>query len=64
MVEHLDSVVEPFTLPDLPSHDGLPRVTDGDALFASPDGWSHHVLDSEAIDLPIHIVVSLLAAVV
>lgn len=47
---------------------GLPRVTDGDALFASPDGWSHHVLDSDAIDLPvdlrIHLVVSLLAAVV
>jgi len=47
---------------------GLPRVTDGDELFASPGGWSHHVLDSGAIDLPsdlpIHIVVSLLPAVV
>jgi hypothetical protein len=47
---------------------GLPRVADGDALFASPEGWSHHVLDSDAIDLPvdlrIHLVVSLLAAVV
>ena len=43
---------------------GLPRVTDGDALFASPEGWSHHVLDTEAIDLPIYIVVSLLAAIV
>ena len=47
---------------------GLPRVTDGDELFASPEGWSHHVLDSDAIDLPvdlrIQLVVSLLAAVV
>ena len=43
---------------------GLPRVTDGDVLFASPEGWSHHVLDSDAFELPIHIVVSLLAAVV
>ena len=39
---------------------GLPRVTDGDVLFASPDGWSHHVLDSDSI----HLVVSLLPAVV
>jgi hypothetical protein len=39
---------------------GLPRVTDATALFASPGGWSHHVLDSDSI----HLVVSLLAAVV
>jgi Chemotaxis phosphatase CheX len=46
---------------------GLPRVTDGDALFASPEGWSHHLLDSQAMDLPtdlpIHLVVSLRAGV-
>jgi hypothetical protein len=39
---------------------GLPRVIDGDVLFASLDGWSHHVLDSDSIS----IVVSLLWAVV
>ena len=39
---------------------GLPRVTEADALFASPGGWSHHVLDSDSI----HLVVSLLPAVV
>jgi hypothetical protein len=47
---------------------GLPRVTDGDSLFSSPKGWSHCVLDTAAIHLPIklpiHLVVSLLAAVV
>jgi hypothetical protein len=39
---------------------GLPRTIDGDALFALPKGWAHHVLDSDSI----HLVVSLLAAVV
>ncbi len=39
---------------------GLPRVHDGDALFAPPKEWTHHVLDSDSINL----VVSLLAAVV
>ena len=35
---------------------GLPRVIDGDALFASRKQWAHHVLDSDSINL----VVSLL----
>jgi len=39
---------------------GLPRVHDGDALFAAPRLWTHHALDSDSISL----VVSLLAAIV
>lgn len=39
---------------------GLPRVLDGDALFASRGQWAHHVLDSDSINL----VVSLLPAIV
>jgi hypothetical protein len=39
---------------------GLPRVHDGDALFAAPREWIHHVLDSDSI----HLVVSLLPAIV
>jgi hypothetical protein len=39
---------------------GLPRMIDGDALFALPQTWAHHVLDSDSI----HLVVSLLAAAV
>jgi len=39
---------------------GLPRVLDGDALFASRASWSHHVLDADSINL----VVSLLPAIV
>jgi hypothetical protein len=39
---------------------GLPRVLDGDALFASRAPWAHHVLDADSINL----VVSLLPAIV
>jgi len=39
---------------------GLPRVHDGEALFAAPRPWTHHVLDSGSINL----VVSLLPAIV
>ena len=39
---------------------GLPRVLDGDALFAPPNPWAHHVLDSDSINL----VVSLLPGIV
>lgn len=39
---------------------GLPRVHDGEVLFAAPRPWAHHVLDSDSINL----VVSLLAAIV
>lgn len=39
---------------------GLPRMIDGEALFARPRGWAHHVLDCNSI----HLVVSLLAAAV
>jgi CheY-specific phosphatase CheX len=39
---------------------GLPRMIDGDELFASPKGWAHHVLDSDSINL----VVSLLPELV
>jgi CheY-specific phosphatase CheX len=39
---------------------GLPRMIDGEALFSLPQDWAHHVLDSDSI----HLVVSLLAAVV
>jgi hypothetical protein len=39
---------------------GLPRVLDGEALFAAPRPWTHHVLDSDSINL----VVSLLPAIV
>ena len=38
---------------------GLPRVLDGDQLFASPRPWAHHVLDSDSINL----VVSLLSGI-
>ena len=39
---------------------GLPRIQDGDVLFAAPREWTHHVLDSDSI----HLVVSLIAAIV
>lgn len=39
---------------------GLPRVLDGDELFAARPTWAHHVLDSDSI----HLVVSLLPAIV
>jgi CheY-specific phosphatase CheX len=39
---------------------GLPRVLDGDQLFASERPWAHHVLDSDSINL----VVSLLSGIV
>lgn len=39
---------------------GLPRMIDGDALFASLEDWAHHVLDCDSINL----VVSLLPAAV
>jgi len=39
---------------------GLPRIHDGDALFAAPRAWTHHVLDSDSI----HLVVSLIGAIV
>jgi hypothetical protein len=39
---------------------GLPKIQDGDALFAAPREWTHHVLDSDSI----HLVVSLIAAIV
>jgi hypothetical protein len=39
---------------------GLPKVRDGDALFAQPADWAHTVLDSDSI----HLVVSLVAALV
>jgi hypothetical protein len=39
---------------------GLPRMIDGDELFASPKEWAHHVLDSDSINL----VVSLLPELV
>jgi CheY-specific phosphatase CheX len=38
---------------------GLPRVLDGDTLFAKPE-WTHHTLDAKSIKL----VVSLLPAIV
>jgi hypothetical protein len=38
---------------------GLPRVLDGDLLFASQQAWAHHVLDSDSINL----VVSLLSGI-
>jgi CheY-specific phosphatase CheX len=38
---------------------GLPRVLDGDELFASPRPWAHHVLDSQSINL----VISLLSGI-
>jgi CheY-specific phosphatase CheX len=38
---------------------GLPRVLDGDVLFASQQSWAHHVLDSDSINL----VVSLLSGI-
>jgi len=38
---------------------GLPRVLDGDQLFASQQAWAHHVLDSDSINL----VVSLLSGI-
>lgn len=41
---------------------GLPRLLDGDALYASPESWAHHVLDSDTES--INLVVSLLPAVV
>jgi CheY-specific phosphatase CheX len=39
---------------------GLPRVLDGEALFAAPSRWAHHTLDGNSI----HLVVSLIAAIV
>lgn len=39
---------------------GLPRVLDGEALFAAPREWSHCTLDGNSI----HLVVSLLPAIV
>lgn len=39
---------------------GLPRMIDGEELLSSRQGWAHHVLDSDSINL----VVSLLPAVV
>jgi hypothetical protein len=39
---------------------GLPRVRDGDQLFADAPQWAHYLLDSDSINL----VVSLVAAVV
>jgi len=39
---------------------GLPRVLDGDQLFAGERPWAHHVLDSDSINL----VVSLLSGIV
>jgi hypothetical protein len=32
---------------------GLPRMIDGDAVFAAPQPWAHHVLDSDSISLVI-----------
>jgi CheY-specific phosphatase CheX len=39
---------------------GLPKVQDGDELFARPPAWVHTILDSDSI----HLVVSLVGAVV
>jgi CheY-specific phosphatase CheX len=39
---------------------GLPRVLDGDTLFAAPRQWTHYVLDGNSI----YLVVSLFAGVV
>lgn len=39
---------------------GLPRVLDGDKLFAGQPRWAHYVLDGDSINL----VISLLPAVV
>jgi CheY-specific phosphatase CheX len=39
---------------------GLPKMFDGDALFASRPQWTHHVLDAKSI----HLVVSLLPAII
>jgi CheY-specific phosphatase CheX len=39
---------------------GLPRVIDGDAMFAASASWTHHVLDSGSINL----VISLIPAIV
>jgi len=38
---------------------GLPRVRDGDALFAQPPQWTHHILDSDSINLVVSIVAAL-----
>jgi chemotaxis phosphatase CheX-like protein len=38
---------------------GLPRMIDGDVVFAAPRQWAHHVVSSDSV----HLVVSLLAAV-
>ncbi len=32
---------------------GLPRMIDGDVMFAAPQPWAHHVLDSDSISLVI-----------
>jgi hypothetical protein len=32
---------------------GLPRMIDGDVVFAAPRPWAHHVLDSDSISLVI-----------
>jgi CheY-specific phosphatase CheX len=39
---------------------GLPRVIEGDVVFAAAQPWAHHVLDSDSINL----VISLIDAVV